>query len=70
MGSIAVRLNGEPSEEVDCFKYLGSQVAVDGGCEMDAVYRMNEWYRAWGALKMVLNNRGLEINAKNVHMKE
>ena len=24
------RLNGEPFEEVDCFKYLGSQVAADG----------------------------------------
>ena len=24
-----VRLNGEPLEEVDCFKYLGSQVAAD-----------------------------------------
>ena len=23
-------LNGEPLEEVDCFKYLGSQVAADG----------------------------------------
>ena len=27
-----VILNGEPLEEVDCFKYLGSQVAADGGC--------------------------------------
>ena len=24
-------LNREPLEEVDCFKYLGSQVAADGG---------------------------------------
>ena len=24
-----VILNGEPLEEVDCFKYLGSQVAAD-----------------------------------------
>ena len=36
------RLNGEPLEEVDCFKYLGSQVAADGGCERDVVHRMNE----------------------------
>ena len=28
-----VRLNGKPVEEVDCFMYLGSQVAADGGCE-------------------------------------
>ena len=27
-----VILNGEPLEEVDCFKYLGSQVSADGGC--------------------------------------
>ena len=27
-------------------------------------YRMNEAYRAWGALKSVLGNRGLSIKAK------
>ena len=36
-----VILNGELLEEVDCFKYLGSQVAADGGCERDVVHRMN-----------------------------
>ena len=45
-----VILNGEPLEEVDCFKYLLSQVAADGRCERDVVNRMNEGYRAWGAL--------------------
>ena len=35
-----VILNGEPLEEVDCFKYLGSQMAADGGCERDVVHRM------------------------------
>ena len=59
-----VILNSEPFEEVDCFKYLGSQVAADGGCERDVVHRMNEGYRAWGALKSVLSNRGLGIKAK------
>ena len=59
-----VILNGEPLEEVDCFKYLGSQVAADGGCERDVVHRMNGKYIAWGALKCVLNNRGLGIKAK------
>ena len=42
-----VILNGDPLEEVDCFKYLGSQVAADGGCVRDAVHGMNEGYRAW-----------------------
>ena len=59
-----VILNGEPLEEVDCFKYLGSQVAADGGCERDVVHRINEWYRALGELKCVLSNRGLGIKAK------
>ena len=42
---------GEPVEEVDCFKYQGSQMAADGGCESDVVHRMNEGHRGWGALK-------------------
>ena len=45
-------------------KYLGSQVAADGGCERDVVHRMKEGYRAWGALKSVLSTRGLGIKAK------
>ena len=56
-------LNGKPLEKVDCFKYLESQVAADGGCEKNVVQRMNE-YRAWGVLKSVLSNRGLGIKAK------
>ena len=52
---------------MDCFKYLGSQGAGDGGCKRDVVHRMNKGYRAWGALKVVLNNRGLGINFKNCH---
>ena len=56
-----VILNGEA---LDCFKYLRSQVAADEECEKDVVHRMNEGYRALGALKSVLNNRGLGIKAK------
>ena len=63
-GLMHVILNGEQLEEVDCFKYLGSQGAADEGCETDVVHGMNEWYKAWGALKSVLNNRGLRIKAK------
>ena len=39
-----VILNGEPLEEVDCCKHLGSQVAADGGCESDVVHKMNKEY--------------------------
>ena len=64
VGRMHVILNGEPLEEVDCFKYLGSQVAADTGCVRDVVHRMNEGYRVLGALKSVLRNRGLRIKAK------
>ena len=59
-----VILNGEPLEEMDCFKYPGSQVAAEGGCERDVVHIMNEGYRAWGELKSVLSNRELRIKAQ------
>ena len=62
-GRMRVILNGEPLEEVDCFKYLGSQAAADGGCERDVVHGMNKEYRAWGELKSVQSNRGLKIKA-------
>ena len=39
-------------------------MAADGGCEREVVHRMNEGYRAWGALKSVLSNRRLRIKAK------
>ena len=55
---------GERLEVVDCFKFLGSQVVADGGCERDVAHRMNEEYRAWRVLKGVLSNRLLGIKAK------
>ena len=39
-------------------------MAADGGCEKDVAHRMNEGYRAWGALKSTLSNIGLGIKAK------
>ena len=59
-GRIHEILNGEPLEEVDYSKYLGSQVAANGGCERDVVHRMNVGYRALGVQKSVLSNRGLD----------
>ena len=63
-GRMHVILNVEPFEEVCCFKYPGSQVAGDGGCDSYVVHRINEGYSAWGAMKRVLSNRGLGITAK------
>ena len=33
---------------MDCFKYLGSQVAADIGRERDVVHRMNEGVQSVG----------------------
>ena len=49
---------------MECFKYLGSQVAADGACERDVVHRMNEGYRALEGLKSVMSNRRLGIKEK------
>ena len=40
-GQMREILNGGPLEEVDCFKYQGSLVAADGGCERGVVHRIN-----------------------------
>ena len=34
------------------FQVPGSQVAKDGGYEWEVVHRMNEGYKAWGALSI------------------
>ena len=39
-GLMHVILNCEQLEEVDYFKYLGSQVAVDVGCERDVIHKI------------------------------
>ena len=52
-GRMHVKLNVEQLKEVDCLKYLGSQVAADGGDESDVLHRMNEGYRALGAMKSI-----------------
>jgi len=37
-----VVLNDKLLEEVECFKYLGLHVAVDGGIDVEVKYRINE----------------------------
>ena len=61
-----VMLNGEVFEEVDRFKYLGLVIAASGGVEADMSHRVNEGCKVLGALKGVMNNRGLGMNIKNV----
>ena len=57
-----VILNSEPLEEVYWFKYLGSQVAADEGCERDVVHRINKEYGEWGEMKSVrIRYKGQEV---------
>ncbi len=48
-----VTLDGEVLEEVECFKYLGAHVAVDGGIEGEVKFRMNEIGKVCGGMKSV-----------------
>ena len=45
-------------------------MTADGGCVRNVVRRMNEGYKAWGALKSVLSNRQLRIKAKKCQYEE
>ncbi len=38
-------------EEVECFKYLGSHVDVNGGIEEEVKFRMNEVGKVCGRMK-------------------
>ena len=65
MGRMHVILNGKPLDKADCFKYLGSQVAADGGCERDVVHRMNDQKSMGSAEKcQLLSNRRLWTKPK------
>ena len=65
-GRMHVIINCKPLEEVDCFKYLGSQGTWPLLEDVKGMW-YSEWmrgYRVWGALKSFLSNRGLGIKAK------
>ncbi len=51
-------------EEVECFRYLGSHVAVDGGIEGEVKFRMNEVGKVCGGMKINFKCRSLGMSAK------
>ncbi len=57
-------LNGELLDEVECFKYLGSHIAVDRGIEGEVKFRTNEVGKVCGGVKRVFKCRSLGLNAK------
>ena len=64
IGELAIGINGELIEEVENFKYLGSQISVKGGTERDVNCRLNEASKCLGGLKSVLKNRYLGMESK------
>ncbi len=56
--------DGEVLEEVECFKYLGSRVAVDEGIAGEVKFRMNEVGKVCGGMKRVFKCRSLGMSAK------
>ena len=51
MSQMHVRLNGTSFEEVECFRYLGSQGITDGGNHRDLVH-MISGYKEFGERKV------------------
>ena len=60
-----VALNGELSEEVECFRYSRSKMTVDAGRETDVKSRINDVGKVLGGLeKMFSYSRTMGINVK------
>ena len=55
-------LHGEMLEDMDHFKYLGSQIGREGGVEVDASCREGETRKMW-------KNGGLGVEVKMLHEK-
>ena len=62
-GRMHVILNAEPLKEVIFLSTWGRKWQLIEDVKW-MWYTMNQEYRAWGALKSVLSNRGLGIKAK------
>ncbi len=61
---INVVLNGKLVKEVECFKYLGLHVAVDGGIYVEVRFRLNKIRKMCGGMKRVFTCKSVGMNAK------
>ena len=64
MGDMNISLNGELLEEVQMFKYLGSNVTAKGDVVDEVVYRIIEGQKELGAVNRVLKSRNVGLNVK------
>ena len=61
---LEIKLEGGSLEEVEVFRYLGVDLAADGGMEKELEHRLTEARKAMGALKKVWGGRKISIQAK------
>ena len=59
-----VVLKGQVLEEVNVFKYLGSNVSADGSCEKEVISRVNEGGKVWGAVNRVVGSMNVRLDVK------
>ena len=64
-GIVNVVLIRELIQEVECLKYLGSQVAIYGGVNVYVKSMINGVVKVWGVIK-VFRYRSLGMNAKSI----
>ena len=63
-GGLNVDLGGERLEEVESFRYLGSQVARNGEIKEEVKFRVGEAGKAMGGMKKIWKNRDLGMGVK------
>ena len=51
---------------MECFKYLGSKITVDGGIETEVNSRINDAGKVLGGIKKKLSCRVMGINVEKV----
>ena len=66
-GRLNVSLNWEMLEEMDHFKYFGSQICTEGGLEVDVSFRVGKARSAAGPVRKLWNNGGLRVEAKKLY---
>ena len=66
VGDMNIRLNGEVLEEVQMFKYLGSNVTAKGDVVDEVIYRINEGQKVLGAVNRVFKSRNVGLNVKKM----
>ena len=69
-GRLNVSLHGAMLVEVEHFKYLGSQIAREGGVEVDVIFGVGGTKGAAGTVRKLWKNEGLGVKAEKMSHEE